>query len=470
MAEVIDLGALDPVEVIVDRGHRREDRPAPPRLATAARALPQYHPRPVPDRPDDREVPTGRLGRLARLAGAGARAGASLLLGRGGDDAALQAAEALGTLRGLAAKLGQMASYVDGLVPEDQRESYARAMGTLQAAAATSPPAAVQRLVEDELGAPIDRLFAEWEPRPIASASIGQVHRARLGDGREVAVKVQHPGIAHALESDLASAGALEAAIGMLGLRRLGTDQILADVKARFREELDYRLEAARQREFAAIHAGDPQIRVPAVVGERSSARVLTTELVGGLRLDEAACAPEAERAAWCRALWRFVYKGSLVGGLFNADPHPGNFFFGPEGQVFFLDFGCVQASEPGRQGLAQALHRAAGAGDDDAFARAGRAILRTRGGAYEAMVLAYLRRAFEPQRRSPYRITRPYAAGLVEEMKSMAMASRTIKDGSFVPMPPGIFFLNRLQFGFYSVLARLDAEVDYAAVEREFL
>lgn len=426
-----------------------------------------YDPRPVSD---DRKLPTGRLGRLARLAGVGARAGASLLLSRGGDDAALQAAEVLGTLRGLAAKLGQMVSYVDGLVPEEQRESYERAMGKLQAAAATSPPEAVRRLVESELGAPLDRLFAEWEARPIASASIGQVHRARLEDGREVAVKVQHPGIAHALESDLLNAGVLEAAIGLLGLRRLGTDRMLDEVRARFREELDYRLEASRQQIFAEVHAGDPQIRIPAVIGERSTARVLTTELVGGLRLDDAARADEDAREAWCRTLWRFVYKGTIVGGLFNADPHPGNYFFGPEGQVTFLDFGCVQLAEPGRQDLARVLHRAAAEGDDASFATAGRTMLKTRGGAYEAMVLKYLRRAFEPQRRSPFRITRAYVAELVEELKGMAMASRKIDDGSFVPMPPGVFFMNRLQFGFYSVLARLDAEVDYAAVERDFL
>ncbi len=419
---------------------------------------------------DERKLPTGRLGRWVRLAGAGARAGASALLGRDDDDAALRAAEALGTLRGLAAKVGQMASYVDGLLPEDQRERYERAFGGLQAAAPSSPAAAVRRLVEEEFGASIGELFAEWHERPFASASIGQVHRARLHDGREVAVKVQHPGIAKALEGDLSGAGVLEAALGLFGMRALGSGRMLSEVRERFREELDYVLEAKRQRYFAELHAGDPTIRIPAVIDERSGARVLTSELVSGASLEEASLASEAERAAHCETLWRFVYKGTIVGGIFNADPHPGNYFFGADGRVTFIDFGCVQLAEPGRQHYACELHRAAAAGDDLAFETSARRMLGTRGGAYETQVLGYLRQAFRPQRESPFRITREYVACLVGTMKKLVLGARKNPDGSVVALPPGVFFMNRLQFGFYSVLARLDAEVDYAANEREFL
>ncbi len=404
------------------------------------------------------------------MAGAGARAGASALLGRDDDAAALRAAEALGTLRGLAAKVGQMASYVDGLLPEEQRERYERALGGLQAKAPSSPAAAVRGLVEEELGAPISSLFAEWSEQPFASASIGQVHRARLEDGREVAVKVQHPGIAAALEGDLSGAGVLEAALGLFGMRALGSGQMLREVRARFREELDYTLEASRQEHFAELHAGDPTIRIPTIIRERSSARVLTSELASGISLDEASTASEAERAAWCETLWRFVYKGTIVGGIFNADPHPGNYFFGEGGSVTFLDFGCVQLAEPGRQEYACQLHRTAAAGDDPAFERAAREMLGTRGGAYEDQVLAYLRQAFRPQRESPFRISRKYVAELVATMKGLVLGARKNPDGSVVALPPGVFFMNRLQFGFYSVLARLDAEVDYATLERGFL
>ncbi|MEO6600223.1 MAG: AarF/UbiB family protein, partial [Polyangiaceae bacterium] len=163
---------------------------------------------------DDRKIPEGRVGRFVRLAGLGARTSASLLFSKGGENAAERAAEVLGTLRGVAAKVGQMASYVDGIVPEGQREAYETALRKLREQAPTSTSADIRALVERELGAPIDQLFRDWEDQPVASASIGQVHRARLTDGRVVAVKVQHTGIARAMESDLENVGMLESVIG----------------------------------------------------------------------------------------------------------------------------------------------------------------------------------------------------------------------------------------------------------------
>jgi predicted unusual protein kinase regulating ubiquinone biosynthesis (AarF/ABC1/UbiB family) len=303
----------------------------------------------------------------------------------------------------------------------------------------------------------------------VASASIGQVHRALLHDGREVAVKVQHPGVVEAVESDLKNAGLVESALAMMGTRKLDSKRVLEEVRTRFREELDYSLEASRQTAFARIHEGDPTIVIPEVVAERSSRGVLTTAFVRGAGLDEAAAAPLSTREAWCRTLWRFAYKGTVIGGMFNADPHPGNYFFLPEGRVAFLDFGCVQPVPKGRQGLARRMHIAAVTRDEATFAAASKEMLDTRGGAYEERVVSYVRRAFEPQFSSPYRITRDYVVSLVQQMKQAGMDTYK-KDDGFVPFPEGMLFMNRLQFGFYSVLARLDAEVDYAAVERAFL
>jgi predicted unusual protein kinase regulating ubiquinone biosynthesis (AarF/ABC1/UbiB family) len=418
---------------------------------------------------DERKIPAGRLGRLARLANLGARTGASVLLRRSSDDAAQRAAEVLGTLRGLAAKVGQMAGYVDGLIPEEHRDAYQRSMKGLLSAAPTSSPEAVRRKVEEELGAPLLTLFAEWDEAPVASASIGQVHRALLHDGREVAVKVQHPGVIEAVESDLKNAGLVESALAMMGTRKLDSKRVLEEVRTRFREELDYSLEASRQAAFARIHEGDPTIVIPEVVAERSSRGVLTTAFVRGAGLEEAGAAPLSAREAWCRTLWRFAYKGTVVGGMFNADPHPGNYFFLPEGRVAFLDFGCVQPVPKGRQGLARRMHVAAVTRDEATFAAASKEMLDTRGGAYEERVASYVRRAFEPQFSSPFRITRDYVVSLVHQMKQAGMDTYK-KDDGFVPFPEGMLFMNRLQFGFYSVLARLDAEVDYAAVERAFL
>jgi predicted unusual protein kinase regulating ubiquinone biosynthesis (AarF/ABC1/UbiB family) len=377
-------------------------------------------------------------------------------------------------MRGLAAKVGQMASYVDGLVPESKRGAFEASLKVLRAQAPKSSAAQIRVVVENELGAPIDRLFASFDDEPIASASIGQVHRARLPahvmGGIEVAVKVQHPGIRKAVASDLANAGILESMGAMLGARRFDTKTHLAVLRERFREELDYALEAKRLVAFRGLHDGDPQIEIPRLVAERSAASVLTTELVHGRSFEDVLDESEASRRAWAETLWRFVFKGNLVGGMFNADPHPGNYLFQPSGRIAFLDYGCVQVIPALRRPLAQGVHRAAVARDEREFARIVSLLLDARPGRLETTARAYSRLCFEPLFASPYRITRAYAASLVDAMKAMAMAARKLPDAEVFAMPGEMLFMNRLQFGFYSVLARLDVEVDYAAVEKTFL
>jgi predicted unusual protein kinase regulating ubiquinone biosynthesis (AarF/ABC1/UbiB family) len=418
---------------------------------------------------NERKVPEGRLGRFARLAAMGARNGATMLLDRDGKNGAKHAAEVLGTLRGLAAKVGQMASYVDGLVPEAQRDAYEASLKALRASAPKSSPASIRALLEEELGAPIDHLFAEWDDAPIASASIGQVHRARLADGDEVAVKVQHPGIAKAVESDLANAGVIGGFADVFAGSRFELKSMLDVVRTRFREELDYRLEAQRLTHFAKLNAGDARVRVPRLYETHSSSRVLTTELARGLSFDEACAASESERRIWAETLWRFVFKGTLVGGHLNADPHPGNYIFQPDGCVTFLDYGCVQ-SFVDRRPFAVRVHHAAIARDEALFARRVADMVKSKPGPLEGVAIAYTRRCFEPLFGSPYKVTRPYAASLVDGMKDMAMTARKVKKEEFFNMPPDMIFVNRLQFGFYSVLARLDVEVDYARTESEFI
>jgi predicted unusual protein kinase regulating ubiquinone biosynthesis (AarF/ABC1/UbiB family) len=417
----------------------------------------------------DNGVPTGRLGRFVKLAGVGARASVDLLARKGSEKVAERTAEVLGNLRGLAAKLGQTASYVDGFVPATHRGVYEKALGALRTAAPHSSREAIRAVIEAELGAPLERLFEGFEEQPFASASIGQVHRATLPNGEAVAVKVQHPGIDDAIESDLSNVGLLEGFIGALGPRSLNSGAVLEEVKTRFREELDYRLEGERQEQFRALHAADPKIKIPRVVRERSARRVLTMELVHGAALEEAALAPLELRRAYAETLWRFVFKGNLVGGMFNADPHPGNYLFQPDGSVTFLDFGCIQPIREDRLETARDLHRAALRKDDAAFRRAAALILESKGGSYEQAATAYSRRCFEPVFASPFHITADFATSLVSEIKTVK-DQLWAKDQSFVQLPSGMLFMNRLQFGFYSVLARLDVPVDYAAVERRFL
>ena len=418
----------------------------------------------------DRKVPEGRLSRFARLAAVGVRTGAGLLLDRDGSSTAKQAADVLGTMRGLAAKIGQMASYVDGVIPEEHREAYESAMSKLRAQAPTSAPAAIRGVIEEDLGQPMTALFADWDDAPIASASIGQVHRAVLRDGTEVAVKVQHPGIARAVESDLANASILESLAGVLGSKKFETKAMLEVIRTRFREELDYGLEGERLVWFANMHKGDPTVRVPRFYASHSSKRVLTTEFVRGKSFEEACRGTESERRAWAETMWRFVFKGNLIGGQFNADPHPGNYIFLDHGKVAFLDYGCVQVIDPHRREHALVIHRAALHRDDTQFAIGVRNMIHAKPGRLAEMAVDYTRRCFEPLFEAPYKITQKYAAGLVDGMKDMALVARKIDASEFFPMPPEMVFINRLQFGFYSVLARLDVAVDYSGVEATFL
>jgi predicted unusual protein kinase regulating ubiquinone biosynthesis (AarF/ABC1/UbiB family) len=420
-------------------------------------------------------VPSGRLGRMARIGALAIGAAGGAVLRRSNEEAAERAAAVLGNLRGLAAKLGQMASYVDGLVPEDKRDAFEASLKMLRAQAPRSNAAEIRQLVESELGAPIDKLFASWDDQPIASASIGQVHHAVLPDedgGFEVAVKVQHPGIRKAVESDLASASILEGIASMTGARRFDTKTQLEVIRTRFREELDYELEASRLVHFGKVHAGDPKIKIPKLITSCSAKSVLTTEFVRGASLEDVITLSPEERRAFAETLWRFVFKGNLVGGMFNADPHPGNYLFHLDtpGEITFLDYGCVQVIPEDRRPDARALHRAAIERDEETFAKCVSRLLNARPGELERRARAYTRLCFRPLFDQPSHITRSYAASLVDEMKTMALAARKIPQEEFFTLPPEMLFMNRLQFGFYSVLARLDVDVNYAAVEAAFL
>jgi predicted unusual protein kinase regulating ubiquinone biosynthesis (AarF/ABC1/UbiB family) len=414
-------------------------------------------------------IPKSRLGRLARFAAMGVRTGASMIANRDASPAAAHAAEVLGNLRGLAAKVGQMASYVDGLVPEQHADAFEASLKALRAQAPKSSASAIRAMVEEELKAPIDSLFAAWSDVPMASASIGQVHRATLPDGSEVAVKVQHPGIGHAVESDLANAGLLESIAGAFGGKRFDTKTMLEVIQLRFREELDYGHEAKNLLQFAELHAGDPTVMVPSFFESHSSRRVLTTGLAAGASFDEACSAHEDERRAWTETLWRFVFKGTLVGAMLNADPHPGNYVFHEGGRVTFLDYGCIQRIDD-RRARAVAVHGSALARDEAAFGRAVSRMVGAKPGALEDMAIKYTRECFRPLFESPYRVTRPYAASLVAGMHEMALLARKVPEEQLFTMPGDMFFVNRLQFGFYSVLARLDVETDYARVEAGFI
>jgi len=392
-----------------------------------------------------------------------------MLLARDGQGAAEYAAEVLGSMRGLAAKVGQMASYVDGFVPDAHRATYEQALGKLLAATPHSSWTSIREVIELELNAPVQTLFEAFEQEPFASASIGQVHRARLLDGTPVAVKVQHPGIDRAIEADLSNASVMQGVVGMVAPRSLDVKGIYDVVRQRFREELDYGLEADRQEWFARLHADDDRVHIPKIIRDRSSRKVLTSTFAEGRALEAALTASEAERRAHVETMWRFVFRGILVGGMFNADPHPGNYLFREDGHVVFLDFGCVQPIVEPSLSNARVIHRAAIDRDEAAFRRGCARMLGTRGGAYEDALVGYTRRGFTPLFESPFRIHPEFVANNVREIQSIKKMLFS-REETVVGMPPELLFMNRLQFGFFSVLAKFDVAVDFAAIERRLL
>ncbi|NOY25369.1 MAG: AarF/ABC1/UbiB kinase family protein [Oligoflexia bacterium] len=417
-------------------------------------------------------VPTGRLRRLARLARTSATTGIAML--KQADDVATKVertTEVLSNMRGMATKVGQMASYIDGVIPDQHRMIFEKSMEKLQSKAHTSTVADIRRVVEHDLGAPIDDLFDDWEDQALASASIGQVHRARLKDGRPVAVKVQHPGIGDALQADLDNGVVVRMAVDMLGMRRLEADRFHQEIRERFMEELDYCLESRRQAAFRELHLADPLIHIPQVFPDFTTARVLTTELVQGKPLAVVMHGRESSRVQYAETLWRFVYGSMVLGGWFNADPHPGNYLFGDDGNITFLDFGCVEEIPAARRRLVVRLHRAAATHDWETAREVGRLLLQTQGGTYEDRALEYLFAILRPISESPFRFTPAYVRQVVQMFKDnfRDFGKGSTGDG-FVPLPPGMIFLNRLQFGFYSILARLNASVDYRSVEDNFL
>jgi predicted unusual protein kinase regulating ubiquinone biosynthesis (AarF/ABC1/UbiB family) len=252
-------------------------------------------------------------------------------------------AEALGNMKGALMKLGQLASYLDQGLPEPVREALAQ----LQADAPPMAADLARHTVEEALGRRIDDAFSEWDDEPLASASIGQVHRAITNDGQPVAVKVQYPGVGDAIRADLDNAGLLFAGMGML-FPGLEPGPLVAELRERLVEELDYRLEAKNQAEFAAEYRDHPFIHIPAVIGELCADRVLTTELATGARFQEVETAwSQAEKDLAAEAIYRFVFRSLYRMHAFNGDPHPGNYLFQPGGRVTFLDFGLVKHFTP---------------------------------------------------------------------------------------------------------------------------
>ena len=252
--------------------------------------------------------------------------------------------ELLGSMKGAAMKVGQIASFVDLDLPPEAQETYRRVLGELRDSAPSVDPDTISEVIHDEYGIGPEQAFARWDPEPIAAASIGQVHRARLDDGTEVVVKVQYPGIADAIEGDLDNAEAF-APLTRAFSPNLAIKPLLVELRERLVDELDYQREAEHQRAFAERYEGHPFIAIPRVHPAYCRPRVIVSDYVDGQSFDEMVeTSDEGARRRYGEIIYRFVFGSIHRFRLFNADPHPGNYLFGDDGRVTFLDFGSVKA------------------------------------------------------------------------------------------------------------------------------
>ncbi|WP_328319519.1 ABC1 kinase family protein [Streptomyces sp. NBC_00388] len=230
----------------------------------------------------------------------------------------------LGELKGGAMKMGQALSVFESALPEEVAGPYRAALTKLQESAPPMPVQTVHSVLESQLGAEWRELFTEFDDKPSAAASIGQVHRAVWHDGRRVAVKVQYPGAGEALLSDLTQLSRFARLLGPL-IPGMDIKPLIAELRDRVSEELDYELEAEAQRDHAAEFAGDPDVVIPDVVHQ--SDQVLVTEWIDGIPLAEViADGTEEQRDRAGQLLARFLFSGPARTGLLHADPHPGNF------------------------------------------------------------------------------------------------------------------------------------------------
>ena len=382
------------------------------------------------------------------------------------EDLALQTAGdvagTLGAMKGVMMKIGQMASYVDDGLSPPVRRTLAR----LQDSVPPMSPALAAAVVEEELGAPPERAFARWDPRPIAAASIGQVHRAVTRDGRAVAVKVQYPGIAETIAADLRNAALLRRMLRIAAPAQ-DVDALLAELRDRVAEELDYRREAASQHLLARYYHGHPTITIPAVIPGLSTRRVITSELSGGARFAELAGWPQHERDLAAETIYRFVFRSLYQARAFNGDPHPGNYLFHPGGKVTFLDFGLVRHFTPAElQPLLTMARTICVEHDPEAF----RASLENAGFLRPAAPLStqaitdHLAVFYDTIREpGPVTITTSYASTVAHRFFDLRSPV-----APYISLPRPYIILQRINLGLFAILGELSATANWRAISEE--
>ncbi|HEY7629654.1 MAG TPA: AarF/ABC1/UbiB kinase family protein, partial [Thermoleophilaceae bacterium] len=451
-------------------------------------------------RPDDQppeagKLPTGRIARTARVGGlvtgqglrwAGMRTANRVRTPERAAEAERERASALvkqlveqlGQMRGAAMKVGQMISMVefDGL-PEDQRDEL---QGRLAALRDDVPPVKfsdLEKMMRQEFGGPLSQVFSEFDERAFAAASIGQVHRATTIDGDEVAVKIQYPGVAEAVDTDLRNATLLIPLVKRLA-PGLDAKALAAEMRERIGEELDYELEAQSQRRIERLLRGHPFVRVPRVHTDLSTRRVLVSEYVEGERFEAVRREEEAQRDRYGEIVFRLYFGLLYRDRIALGDPHPGNYLLCPDGRVCFLDYGLLRDVDTSRVAAERAI--ALAVRDDDAEAlkaalREGGYLPGSRADAVDAdFALGMMRMAIKwyavpGERRfssADFRRDRDRDRERPDAEERAAMKTQLNQ----FTLPPEAILIRRMHGIVAVVLGQLRAGADWGAIAAEYL
>jgi predicted unusual protein kinase regulating ubiquinone biosynthesis (AarF/ABC1/UbiB family) len=376
------------------------------------------------------------------------------------------AARELGQMKGAMMKIGQLLGFILEGLPEDAQ----RALATLQADAPPMAPGLAASVVRRELGQEPERLFRRWTAEPAAAASVGQVHHAVLRDGRAVAVKVQYPGVDTAIQADLDNAEVLYGLFSAFALKGLDVHALVDELRERMGDELDYRIEAAHQSEFARSYRGHPFITVPAVVDELSTQRVLTTEWADGVAwADFLATAGPSQRQRAGEVIFRFAQGSIHRLGVFNGDPHPGNYRFLADGRVAFLDFGLVKRWTPGEWERLSPCLDAILANDPDRLVAAMEAVsfLPPGHGLDPQAVCDYVSTPYRPYITERFRFTREFVADTVQRVADVRGPYAEVV--AKLNLPASFVILDRVVWGVSALLGKLEAEGPWRGILAEY-
>ncbi|HEY5189864.1 MAG TPA: AarF/ABC1/UbiB kinase family protein [Solirubrobacteraceae bacterium] len=443
--------------------------------------------------PEAGKLPTGRLARTARVGG--------LMTGQGLRWAGMRTAnrvrtperaaaaqsdrtaalvrelvDQLGQMRGAAMKVGQMLSMVefDG-VEEGERDELQRKLAALRDDVPPVAFADLEKLMRKEFGGPLERVFSAFDERAFAAASIGQVHRATTVDGDDVVVKVQYPGVAEAVETDLRNASLLLPLVKRLA-PGLDAKALAAEMRERIGEELDYELEAQNHRRIERLMRGHPFVRVPRVRADLSTRRVLVSEYVEGVGFETVRRADEAQRDGYGEIVFRFFFGLLYRDRIALGDPHPGNYLLCADGRVCFLDFGLLRDVDADRVADERAIAHAVRHKDADAVKQALLAagyLPAGRAAAVDAdWALALMRQAtkwYAVPRHHRFSSDSARRGRERERSDSEQRAASRAQVNQFT-LPPETMLIRRMHGIVAVVLEQLRAGADWGAIAAEYL